>query len=160
MDTDGEIAQAGHDAREMPGMDPGVVLTERAVANVVELVLDLPVASDPVGELGSSGRAGRQAGDQVDALDGQFAAGEVLPPAHDLQSLSGVGVFDVREGGGLQPQDLQAVVGAGAVVVVECDLAPGQAAEAVEQSGMVGLDLGDVVGIAPAEVGAVSVLGV
>lgn len=48
----------------------------------------------------------------------------------------------------------------GAVVVVERDLPPGQAADAVEQAGVVGLDLGDVVGTALAEAGAVGVLGV
>jgi hypothetical protein len=62
-----------------------------------------------------------------------------------LQGLACVGVVEVGEGGGLQPPDLQAV---GAVVVVERDLAPGQTADAVEEAGMVGLDLGDVVGTA------------
>ncbi|TQE27943.1 hypothetical protein SipoB123_10930, partial [Streptomyces ipomoeae] len=139
VDADGEVAQAGHDAREMPGMDFGVVLAERAVADVVQKIFGLPVASDPVGELGAGNGAGRQAGYQVDALDGELAAGEVLPPAHDLQGLACVGVVEVGEGGGLQPPDLQAVVGPGAVVVVECDLAPGQAADAIEEAGMVGL---------------------
>ncbi|MFI9568773.1 hypothetical protein [Streptomyces rishiriensis] len=69
-------------------MDLGVVLAERAVADVVQKVFDLPVASDPVGELGAGRRAGRQAGDQVDALDGGLAAGEFLPPAHDLKGLA------------------------------------------------------------------------
>lgn len=65
----------------MAGMDLGVVLAERAVADVVQKILDLPVASDPVRELGAGDRAGRQAGDQVDTLDGELAAGEVPPPA-------------------------------------------------------------------------------
>jgi hypothetical protein len=76
-----------------------------------------------------------------------------------LEGLAGVGVFKVCEGGGLQPPDLQAVVGPGAVVVVERDLAPWQAADPVEQAGVVGLDLGDVLGTALAGVGTVSVLG-
>lgn len=160
VDADGEVAQAGHDAREMVGMDLGVVLAERPVADVVRKVSDLPVPSDPVGELGAGDRAGRQAGDQIDALDGELAAREVLPPANDLEGLTCVGVVEVSEGGGLQPSDLQAVMTPGAVAVVERDLAPGQTADKVEGAGMVGIDLGDVVGTALAEVGAVGVLGV
>lgn len=52
------------------------------------------------------------------------------------------------------------MVGEGALVVVEGDLLPGQAADPVEQCGVVGLDLGDVVGAAGTEVGAVGVLSV
>jgi hypothetical protein len=76
-------------------------------------VFDLPVASDPGGELGAGRGAGRQAGDQVDAFDGELVGGEVLSPADDLEVLAGVGLVDVGEGGGLQPPDLQAVVGFG-----------------------------------------------
>ncbi|WP_217144205.1 hypothetical protein [Streptomyces sp. AC627_RSS907] len=53
-----------------------------------------------------------------------------------------VWIVEVGESGGFQPPDLQAVVGPGAVVVVGRDLAPGQAADAGGQTGMVGLDLG------------------
>ncbi|MEV5646548.1 hypothetical protein AB0L67_42080, partial [Streptomyces flaveolus] len=35
VDSDGEVAQAGHDTREMAGMDCGVVLAEGAVPDVV-----------------------------------------------------------------------------------------------------------------------------
>lgn len=140
-------------------MDFGVVLAEGAVADVMQKILDLPVPSDPGRELEAGRRAGRQAGDQVDALDGELAGGQVLPPAHDLKSLAGVRAVEVGEGDGLQPPDLQAVVGPGAVVVVERDLAPGQTADAVEQAGVVGLDLGDVVGATGAEIGAVGRAG-
>ncbi|MBA9050439.1 hypothetical protein BJ996_007170 [Streptomyces phaeogriseichromatogenes] len=161
VDADGEVAQAGHDARELAGMDLGVLLAERPVADVVRKVSDLPAPSDPVGELGAGDRAGRQVGDQIDALDGELAAREVLPPTDDLEDLTCVGVVvEVSEGGGLQPSDLQAVMGPGAVAVVERDLAPGQTADAVEGAGMVGIVLGDVVGTALSEVGAVGVLGV
>ncbi|RRQ86195.1 hypothetical protein CQW44_14885 [Streptomyces griseofuscus] len=68
--------------------------------------------------------------------------------------------MEVSEGGGLQRSDLQAVMAPGAVAVVERDLAPGQTADEVEGAGMVGIDLGDAVGTALAEVGAVGVLGV
>lgn len=36
MDADGEVAHAGHDARETAGLDLGVVLAERAVTDVVQ----------------------------------------------------------------------------------------------------------------------------
>ncbi|MGW3166859.1 hypothetical protein ACWC9Q_29165 [Streptomyces sp. NPDC001142] len=120
-------------------MDLGVILAERAVADMMQKIFDLPVPSDPSSELDAGRRAGRQAGDQVDAFDGELAGGEVLSSAHDLKSLTGIGVVEVGEGGGLQPPDLQTVVGAGAVVVVERDLAPGQTADAVEQAGGVAL---------------------
>lgn len=141
-------------------MDLGVVLAESSAADVVQKIFDLPVPSDPGGELGTGRRAGRQAGDQVDAFDGESAGGEVLSPAHDLEGLAGVGAVDVSEDDGLQTPDLQAVVGSGAVVVVERDLTPGQVADAVEQAGVVGLDLGDVVGTAFTKVDAVGVLRV
>ncbi|WP_308314789.1 hypothetical protein, partial [Streptomyces sp. CNQ085] len=63
VDADGEVAQAGHDAGEAAGVDFGVVLAEGAVADVVQQVFDLPMASDPGGEPGAGNRAGRQAGD-------------------------------------------------------------------------------------------------
>jgi hypothetical protein len=107
---------------------------------VVQQVLDRPVAADPGSELG--------------------AGGWVPSPADDLEGLLRVGVVDVVEGGRLEPADLLAVVGAGALVVVEGDLAPGQTADAVEEAGVVGLDVGDVVGAALALLGAVGVLGV
>ncbi|MFI1034245.1 aldo/keto reductase [Streptomyces sp. NPDC020951] len=79
----------------------------------VVAIFDLPVPSDPGGDLGAGRRAGRLAGDQVGAFDGELAGGEVLSPADDLEGLAGVGVVEVGEGGGLQPSDLQAVVGSG-----------------------------------------------
>ncbi|MET9845935.1 hypothetical protein [Streptomyces ossamyceticus] len=106
----------------------------------MQQVLDRPVAADPGSELGAGGCAGRQARDQVDAFDGEFAAGEVPSPADDLEGLQHVGVVDVVEGGRLEPADLLAVVGAGVLVVVEGDLAPGQTADAAEEAGVVGLD--------------------
>lgn len=48
VDTDGEVAQAGHDAGQAAGAGLRGVLVEGAVADVVELVLDAPVATDQV----------------------------------------------------------------------------------------------------------------
>ncbi|WP_351234751.1 hypothetical protein [Streptomyces sp. NPDC002133] len=58
------------------------------------------MASDPGGELGPGGLAGCQAGDQVDALDGEFVGAEAASPANDLEGLSRVGVVQVRERSG------------------------------------------------------------
>ncbi|MFE2423443.1 hypothetical protein [Streptomyces hokutonensis] len=95
VDADGEVAQTGHGAREKAGMDLGVELGERAVADVVQKIFDLPVPSDPVGGLGAGNRTRRQAGDQGDALDGELAAREVLPPAggSGSEAVSRSGVF-------------------------------------------------------------------
>ncbi|MEV6134260.1 hypothetical protein AB0M05_46965 [Streptomyces violaceusniger] len=65
---------------------------------MVQKVFDLPMSSDPGGELGAGRHAGRQAGDQVDPFDGELAGGEVLSPADDLEGLAGVGVVEVGEG--------------------------------------------------------------
>lgn len=94
MDADGEVAQTGHDAWETADVDFGVVLAEGAVVDVVQKVLDLLVPSDPGGELGAGRRAGRQAGDRVDAFDGELAGGEVISPVGDLEGLAGVWVVE------------------------------------------------------------------
>ncbi|WP_327209423.1 hypothetical protein OG336_00550 [[Kitasatospora] papulosa] len=88
---------------------------------MVELILDAPVFTDPGGELGSGGRAGQQAGDQVDPLNCQLAGGQVPSPAYDLEGLAGVGVVEVRERSGLEPADFVAVVGPAALVVVQAE---------------------------------------
>jgi hypothetical protein len=72
-----------------------------------------------------SAGAGRQACDQVDPLDRQLARAHVPSPAHDVEGLACVGIVDVGERGGLQAADLVAVVGPGALEVVQADVAPG-----------------------------------
>lgn len=69
VDADGEVAQASHDAREMAGMDFGVVLAVPAVADVLQC-LHFPVAADGGGEFGRGGLAGVGAGDGVERLAG------------------------------------------------------------------------------------------
>lgn len=143
--------QGGHGAGQAGGADLGVVLAVGAVADVMQKVFDLPVASDPGGELSSSRGAGRQAGDPVDVLDGELSGNEVLSSVRELEGLGRVGVVDVGECGGLQAAVLDAVVGLVAVLVVEVAVAPGQTAHAVEQARVVGLHLvvlGHVVGSA------------
>lgn len=70
-----------------------------AVADVVELVLDCPVAADPGGECAAGGRAGRQARARVEPLDRQLVRAQVLSPAHDVEGLAGVRVVEVGEFG-------------------------------------------------------------
>jgi hypothetical protein len=52
QDAEGEVAEAGHDVGPGAGAGLGEVFAESNVADPVQLVLDLPVAADPVGELG------------------------------------------------------------------------------------------------------------
>ena len=160
VDADGEVAQAGHDAGQVTGADLRGVRVEGAVADVVELVLDAPVAADPGGEFAAGGRAGRQARDQVDPLVRERARAQVLSPAHDLEGAAGVRVVEVGERGRLQTPDLVAVVAPVAFVVIQADFTPGQAADLLVQPGVVPLDHGQVVGPAFMQVGGVVVRGV
>jgi hypothetical protein len=107
-----------------------------------------------------SGLAIFQAGGQVDAFDGEFPLRLLPSPSHDLESLAGAGVVDVVEDGGLQAAYLVAVVGPGAVVVVESDVTPGQLADPLVEAGVVLLHDGEVAGALFPQVGAVFVLGV
>ncbi|MFC9627582.1 hypothetical protein ACFTXM_49225 [Streptomyces sp. NPDC056930] len=93
---------------------------------MVQEVLDTPVASEPGGELGAGGVEDAQAGDQLDALDGQLPGAQVAPPPYDLDRLVGAGVVEVAERGDLEPADLVAVVGVVASAVPERDVVPGQ----------------------------------
>lgn len=133
---------------------------EGAVSDVVQLVLDAPVAADPGREFAAVGRIGRQARDQVDPFDRQLAGAHVPSPAHDLECLASVGIVDVGERGGLQAADLVAVVGPGALDVVQADVAPGKAADPLVQSGVVPLDDGQVVSSTFVQVRGVIVLSV
>ena len=54
--ADGKVAQAGHDMRAGAAADLGAVLGEGGVADVVQAVLDRPVATQQVGEAGGAGR--------------------------------------------------------------------------------------------------------
>ncbi|MGW2552923.1 hypothetical protein [Streptomyces sp. NPDC001635] len=59
--ADPDWLQGGHRAGQAAGADLRGVLGERGVADVVELVLNLPVPTDPGGDLGSrGGGAGRK----------------------------------------------------------------------------------------------------
>src|SRR5690348_10375321 len=71
------------------GAQERTVFIERAVAAVVEAILNLPVAAGESEELGGGGGLRRQAGDAVTgALMG--LASTVAPGAHELEDLSEV----------------------------------------------------------------------
>lgn len=48
-----------------------------------------------------------QAGDQVDALDGQLPGAHLAPPPHDLDRLAGAGVVEAGGRGDLEKARLQ-----------------------------------------------------
>lgn len=89
--TDGKVAKASRHAGQVSGEDEGAALGERGVADAVEPVLDLPVAVDPGRDPGAGCRAGWEAGDEVQPLDRDLVAGQVLSPAHDAQGLTAPG---------------------------------------------------------------------
>jgi hypothetical protein len=55
--ADDQVAQAHHDVRAGPGAHLGGVLAEGHVPDVVQPVLDRPVAAEVVGEPGGAGWA-------------------------------------------------------------------------------------------------------
>src|SRR3954451_6842952 len=73
-DVDRGVAQGGHDLWSRAGADAGVVLTESDVADPVEGVLDLPVATQPDREQDRVGVPVAQRGERVDRL-GRGGAG-------------------------------------------------------------------------------------
>src|SRR4029453_13261671 len=63
--ADGQVAQAGHDLRAGPGARLGGRLGEGDVAELMQAVLDRPVAPQEVGEPSGAGLAMGEAGDRV-----------------------------------------------------------------------------------------------
>ena len=87
--ADGQVAERRHDAGRVPGSDQRFVFLIGHVTDPVELVLYLPVATDPGGQ-GSRAGIG-VAGDEVDDLDG-------------LPALLGDRTADLRDlGGAVEP---------------------------------------------------------
>lgn len=139
-------AEAGHYAGQAAGSGDGGALGERGAAHLMELVLDLSVSSDPAGELFARGGAEWEAGDEVEPLDCDLFAGQVLAPAHDAPDLAGAGVVEIPEGDRLEVPDLKPPQACGAVFVVQADVAPRQFPQLLEQTGVVAFYDGDVVG--------------
>jgi hypothetical protein len=142
------------------GADLGVVLAKRAGPHVAQEVLDAPVASDTGGEFGAGGVEDAQAGDQVDALDGQLPGAQVASPPYDLDRLAGAGVVEVAERGDLESADLLAVVSVVAGAVPERDVPPGQLPDLGVHARMVLLYDDHVVRASTGQIGPMIVLGV
>src|SRR3954447_26192122 len=119
--------------------DPGGVFTLSHVADVVDAVLDRPVALQPVGEQSRVGGAVVQGGDRVDDLH-RGLAGTDPAPADDLDRPAGV-----REQGlgvrAVQVDDLdRAELGpavAAAATSAAGSVSPGQAHQRLPQVGLV-----------------------
>jgi hypothetical protein len=89
--ADGEVAQGCHDLRRGPGAELGGVCCEGDVADVVQAVLDRPVAADEVGQPGGAGLRMGQAGDRVGGLGLAAASGApVADLGGDPEDLGGV----------------------------------------------------------------------
>src|SRR5690606_26450424 len=98
----------------------------RGVTDVVEPVLDLPVAADPGRDPGSGRRVGWEAGDEVQPLGRELVAGQVLAPPHDAQGLTGAGTVEVPERGCLQVTGLEPTPALGAALVIQGNVGPRQ----------------------------------
>src|SRR4051812_23886434 len=160
--ADGGVAQGGHDLGSGAGADLGAVLVVGDVPHVVDLVLDVPVAADPGGELGGFGLVQVQAGDGIDGLGGEpLRLIQAAPATADLQRLRGVREPDPGgDGEDLQGADLAAAVSTVGVAGGVRDGTPGQSGELGVQAGLVGFDGQDPVGAAVGEVGDVVPLAV
>src|SRR3954452_24666059 len=77
--------------------DPGGVFTLGHVADVVDAVLDRPVALQPVGEQSRVGGAVVQRGDRVDDLHGRLAD-PAAARADDLDGAAGVRKYGLGVG--------------------------------------------------------------
>jgi hypothetical protein len=124
-DSDGQVAQGGHDLGAVAGTDLGGVLAVGDVADVVQ-GFDAPVAADPPGQVGGAGLGDGQAGDPVGGDGPPFPRQLPGPPG------DGDGLGCVREGqpgcdgGCLDRAGLLAAMPAVALAVCGWDGAPGQ----------------------------------
>src|ERR1035438_8863021 len=94
-------ADGGQVGGPAAGTAGGGVFAECRVPDVV-MCLDGPVLADQAGQILHGGVRAGQAGDGVDGLAGDLAAGGVLPPAADLEGLAGVREVQEADVGSLQ----------------------------------------------------------
>src|SRR5436309_1520480 len=125
------------------GAAGGGVLAEGHVADVV-MCLDGPLLADQAGQVLHGGLGAGQAGDGVDGLAGDPAGGGVLPPAGDLDGLTGMREVHAADVRGLQGAGLGAAVPLLAGGAAGRDLPPGQGADLGVQQRLVTLHDGDV----------------
>ena len=81
-------AQAGEIARHASDANPGAVLVEGDVTDVVKAVLDLPVATVEREDLGRTGALGVKRAEPVGGLDAAAAGLEDSAVAHDAERSS------------------------------------------------------------------------
>ena len=137
-----KVAQACHDLRGGAGPDPGGVLGEGHIPDVVQAVLDRPVPADEVGEPGRAGLGDGEAGDRVDdhrPPPPDVAVAQVAGLAGDLEDLGGVREPEMVHGDDLEGTQLDAAVAAVAGAVQHGDMVPGQASAAGQQVGWLAL---------------------
>jgi hypothetical protein len=116
------------------------VLAEGDVTDVVQAVLDRPVATDKVGQSGGVGLGVGQAGDGVDD-DGAPSAGvQSRTLRMSWMTWAACGKGEPVHGDDFEGTQLHAAVAAVAGAVQDGYVVPGQPLAAVEQGGLVGLD--------------------
>src|SRR5450755_4589335 len=148
----GDVQVAGvFDGRDDRGADGGQV--DGAVAGAagcgvlgechvpdVMMCLDGPVLAHEAGQVWRGGLGAGQAGDGVDGLAGDLPGGRVLPPAGDLDGLTGTGEIQAADVSGLQGAGLGAAVPGVAGSAAGRDLPPGQCPDPGLQQRLVALD--------------------
>jgi len=161
VDADGEVAEGRHDRWSVAGADLGRVLAQGHVADPMQLVLDVPVCADDVGDLVRADLGLVEVCDRVDGLGLPLPAGQWPPAASDLDRESGVRKSD-PDGhcGDLHGARLQPAVAFAAGHVNRRDVAPWQGLELGVQGGLIALDREQVVRAAAGQILGVPALGV
>jgi hypothetical protein len=142
------VAERGHDLWSVAGPDGGVIFTLGDVTDVVDGVLDRPVALDPGSQETGAGGAVVQRGDRVDDL-GRGVVLRRSPASTDDLDRSGGSREQCRSTAAVQIDDLDRAelgpaVPAAAPTLPGC-LTPGQAGQLPAQQRLVGLHVEQVV---------------
>jgi hypothetical protein len=118
------------------------------------------VPADQLGEPGGWGLLRGEAGDRVDGLEADLPCRAMDTAPDDLDGLTGAGEEQVVDRADLQSADLGASVTSRACPVLEPYLLPGKDLQLLAEPLRVALHDHDVVGVPPAQIGGVVVLGV
>lgn len=145
--SDCEVAEGGHDAGCVAGVDGGGVFGEGTVADVV-LGFHNPVSAQVGGEFGRLRPVGVEAGDRVEGLAGLLPAGclaAAVDAGGELRVREGDAAEVVGDGESLDRAGLATAVSLVRGGVLDGDCVPVQTVQLGPGVGLIGLDHGHVV---------------